>query len=76
MHLIFNNGRPVNPSGLTMAWSNCAAAKMELKKPKKCERANKRVSTVDFNKVFNGNVRFSRDRRSTEVRFYVIITQE
>ena len=61
MRLIFKHGRPANPSGLTMAWSMCysAAAEMKLNKPKKREQANKRISTTDFNKVSNGNVRFS-----------------
>ena len=64
MCLIFKCARPVNPSGLTMAWSICysVAAEMELNKPKKREQANKRVSTTDYNKVSNGNVQFSHDQ--------------
>ena len=63
MCLIFKSGRLTNPSGLTMTWSICysATAEMELNKPKKREQANKRVSTTDFNKVSNRNVRFSCD---------------
>ena len=59
----FKRGRPTKPSGLTMTWSICysGAAEMELNKPKKREQANKRVSITDFNKVSNGNVRFSCD---------------
>ena len=57
-----------------MAWIICysAVGEMELNKPKKCEWANKRVNTTDFNKVTNGNVRFSHDQQSVEVRFYVM----
>ena len=63
MRLIFKRGRPVNSTGLTMAWSICysAAAEMKLNKPKKRVQASKRVSTTDFNKVSNGYVTFSRD---------------
>ena len=37
MRLIFKRGRPVNSTGLTMAWSICysAAAEMKLNKTKK-----------------------------------------
>ena len=78
MRLIFKLGRPVNSNGLTMAQSICysAAAEMKLNKPKKRIQASKIVSTTDFNEGSNGYVSFSRDRRSAEVRFYVIITQE
>ena len=63
MRLIFKRGRPVNSTGLTMAWSICysAAAEMKLNKPKKRVQASKRVSTTGFNKVSNGYVTFSRD---------------
>ena len=63
MRLIFKRGRPVNSTGLTMAWSICysAAAEMKLNKPKKRVQASKRVSTTDCNKVSNGYVTFSRD---------------
>ena len=73
MRLIFKRGRPTNPSGLTMAWSICysAAAEMELNKPKKCEQANKSVSTTEGS---NGNVTFSCDQQSAEVRFYVLLS--
>ena len=47
-----------------------------VNEPKKCEQANKRVSTTEFNKVSYGNVQFSRDWWSAEVRFYGIITEE
>ena len=75
MCLISKCERRVNLSGLTMAYTVCysAAAEMELNKPKKLEQANERVSTTDFNKVFNGNVRYSCNQRSAEMRFYVII---
>ena len=43
-----------------------AAAEMELNKLKKREQANKRVSTTNFDKVSNGNVRFSRDHNDQQ----------
>ena len=63
MHLIFKHGRPVNSTGITMAWSICysAAAQMKLQQTKKRVQASKRVSTTDCNKVSNGYVTFSRD---------------
>ena len=63
MRLIFKRGRPVNSTGLTMAWSICysAAAETKLNKPKKRVQASKRVSNTDYNKVSNGYVTFSRD---------------
>ena len=63
MRLTFKRGRPVNSTGLTMAWSICysAAAEIKLNKPKKRVQASKRVSTTDCNKVSNGYVTFSRD---------------
>ena len=63
MRLIFKRGRPVNSTGLTMAWSICYSAAAEIKpnKRKKRVQASKRVSTTDFNKVSNGYVTFSRD---------------
>ena len=56
-----------------MAWSICysAAAEIELNKPKKCEQANKSVSTTEGS---NGNVTFSCDQQSAEVRFYVLLS--
>ena len=56
MHLIFKRGRPLNSTGLTMAWDICysAVAEMKLNKPKKRVQARKRVSTTDCNKVSNG----------------------
>ena len=78
MHLIFKCETPVNSYGLTMAWSICysAAVEMKLNKPKKHVQISKRVSTTDCNEVSNGYIKFSRDWQSAEVRFYVIITQE
>ena len=72
MRLVFKRGRPVNWNGLTMACSICysEAAEMKLSKPKKRIQASKRLSTTDCNKVSNGYVTFSRDRRSAEVRSY------
>ena len=63
MHLIFKHGRPVNSTGITIAWSICysAAAQMKLQQTKKRVQASKRVSTTDCNKVSNGYVMFSRD---------------
>ena len=82
MHLTFKLGRPVNLSGLTMAWSisvlQCSSwnwAK-QTKDLEAWEHVNKRVSTTEFNKVSNGNVQFSCDPRSAEVRFYIIITEQ
>ena len=63
MRLIFKRGRPVNSTGLTIAWSIYygVTAEMKLNKPKKRVQASKRVSTTDFNKVSNGYVTLSHD---------------
>ena len=63
MFLTFKYGRPVDLTGLTIAWSiyYSATAEMELNKSKKHEQASKRISTTDFNKVSNGNIQFLHD---------------